>query len=186
MKKLLLFAALLSSTCSAVGEVVSSCNIGPGPTVRVEVTREHQIADTWVYSLRHSGRTRPIFTEDETSRGSSVQTACVGSKNHALVVSGEFSANALQGFVLTYVPGKSGPGRFDFAEKRRPAWLFLSNEETILAVPTGGLGETSKRYVAYRNATGVNGEPSGQGVDWLPDARRYEKINLNGNRKTVK
>jgi hypothetical protein len=178
MKKLLLSVALLGWAYSALAEVVGSCNVGPSPTVQVEIIREKQIADTWLYSLRNNGRKKPFFVDAETSRGSSVQVACVGRKNRALVVSGEFSANSLQGFVLTYAPGQSEPGRFDFAEKSRPAWLFLSRKDAILAVPTGGFGETNKKYVAYRSVTGINGKPAAEGIDLLPYAGRYERIKL--------
>jgi hypothetical protein len=178
MKTTLLFAALMSAPFLACAENLLTCNVGPGPTIHVEVIREAPVADTWIYFLRQNGATTPLFVDVDSSRGSSVDAACVGKKNHALVLSGEFAANARQGFVLTYRPGRDAPGRLDFAEKGRPGWLFINATETIVAVATNGLGETSKKYRMYRSATGLSGEPAVESADRLPGRRAYEKVNL--------
>lgn len=178
MKSTLLFAALLSASFVGRAEKLLTCDVGSGPTISVEVIRDLPVADTWMYSMRQNGVTTPLFMDADSSRGSSVDAACVGKKNHALVLSGEFAANARQGFVLTYRPGRDAPGRLDFAEKGRPDWLFLNSKETIVAVATNGLGETSKKYRIYRTATGLNGEPAAESVDRLPGLRGLEKVNL--------
>jgi hypothetical protein len=178
MKSILLFAALLSASCIGRAEKLLACDVGPGPTIRVEVIRDLPIADTWMYSLRQNGVTTLLFIDADSSRGSSVDAACVGKKNHALVLSGEFAANARQGFVLTYRPGRDAPGRLDFAEKGSPDWLFLNTEETIVAVATKGLGETNKKFRIYRSATGLSGEPAAESADRLPGSRGLEKVNL--------
>jgi hypothetical protein len=179
MNKSSVFLALLVLSFMASAEVVTACDVGSGPTMRVEVIREAPIADTHVYLLRQNGEATPIFSDVDSSRGASVRAACVGRKNRALVLSGEFAANAVQGFVLTYDPADRKVGRLDFAEKSRPKWLFLSKTETIVVIPTHGLGETSKRFVAYRHATGSSDAPAGEGIDQLPKAEGYEKVDVD-------
>lgn len=178
MKSILLFTALLSTLCVAHAERFLSCDIGPGPTIRIELVRDLPVADTWIYSMRQNGVTTPLFIDVDSSRGASVDAVCVGKKNRALVFSGEFAANARQGFVLTYRPGRHAPGRLDFAEKGHPDWLFINATETIVAVATNGLGETNKKYRIYRSATGLSGEPAVESADRLPGRRAYEKVNL--------
>lgn len=179
MNKLCVFFAVLAFPLVVEAEVVTSCDIGGGPTVRVEVIREAPIADTHVYLLRQNGHATPIFSDLDSSRGTSVSAACVGQKNRALVLSGEFTANAVQGFVLTYKPANQKVTRLDFAEKSRPKWLYLSKNETIVVIPTYGLGETSKKFVAYRTAIGSSDAAFGEGIDQLPKADGYEKIDLD-------
>lgn len=147
--------------------------------MRVEVIREAPIADTHVYLLRQNGKATPIFSDVDSSRGASVSAACVGRTNRALVLSGEFTANAVQGFVLTYTPASKKVARLDFAEKSRPKWLYLSKNETIVVIPTHGLGETSKKFVAYRTPAGSSDAAAGEGIDQLPKAEGYEKIDLD-------
>lgn len=150
MRKLLLLPLWLLNIGVVHAEVLVSCNIGPGPTSHVEVLRENRIADTWLYSLRMNGQITPVFSEKDISRGSSVYVQCVGEKNHAIVLAGEFSANALQGFVLTYNPKKASLGRLNFADKLRPIAIFLNEKQTMAVVPTNGLGETGEKFRIYR------------------------------------
>jgi hypothetical protein len=180
MMKTIAFVAWMGVPCVAAAEIVVACDIGSGPTTRVEVIREAPIADTHIYLLRQNGKVTPVFSDAEDSRGAAVRVACVGTKIHALVLSGEFAANAVQGFVLTYEPSVGESGRLDFAEKRRPKWLYLSKAQTKVLIPAGGLGETNKKYVAYRIATGSNDEPVAEGVDRLPEVQGYEMVDLGG------
>lgn len=179
MNTLIVFFCLLASPLVAASEVVTACDVGGGPRMRLEVLRETPIADTHVYSLRQQGKSTPVFSDIDGSRGASVSAVCVGRKQRALVFSGEFTANAVQGFVLTFKPKTQKVGRLDFAEKSRPKWLFLSKNETIVVVPTHGLGETSSKYVAYRAPAGSSASPAGEGIDQLPRAEGYEKIDLD-------
>jgi hypothetical protein len=179
MNKPAVFLALLAIPFTAAAEVVIACDIGAGPTMRVEVIREAPLADTYVYLLRQNGKATPVFSHAVSSRGTSVRAACVGKKHRALFLSGEFGANAVQGFVLTCKPGRRKVGRLDFADKRRAEWLFLSKADAIVLVPTHGLGEASKKFVAYRQAMGSSGAPAGEGIDRLPKARGYEKVALD-------
>jgi hypothetical protein len=75
-------------------------------------------------------------------------------------------------------PGTPKFGRMDFVERNHPEWLFLSQAETIVDVPMNGLGDTSRKFVAYRQATGTSGELGGVGLDQLPKAEGLEKLNL--------
>lgn len=179
MNTIVVFLGLLAFPLMAAGEVVIACDVGSGPRVLVEVIRGAPIADTYVYLLRENGKSTPVFSAIDGSRGTAVSAVCVGRKNRALVFSGEFTANAVQGFVLTFNSQNQKVGRLDFAEKSRPKWLFLSKDETIIVIPTHGLGETSKKFVAYRTPAGRNAAPAGEGIDLLPRANGYEKIDLD-------
>lgn len=178
MKKLLVLLVSLFQIGVAHAEVLVSCHVGSGPTTHVEVVRENRVADTWLYALRMNGRTTPVFSDAEGSRGSVVYARCVGKRTRAIVFAGEFSANALQGFVLTYDPKNALPGRLSFADKQRPDWVFLNGKETLVVVPTKGLGETSAKFRIYRGSTGENSEPAPEAANVLPSARIYEKLEL--------
>lgn len=186
MNKSSLILALLALPFVAEAEVFATCDLGGGPTMRVEIIREAPLAATQVYLLRWNGKATPIFSDVDSSRGASVSAACVGRKNRALVLSGEFTANAVQGFVLTYKPANQKVARLDFAEKSRPKWLYLSKNETIVVIPTHGLGETSKKFVAYRTQTGSTDTAAREGIDQLPKAEGYEKIDLDATTKLQK
>lgn len=176
---LVLALLAFSSMAQPEAEGFAACDLGGNPKTRVEVLREAPIADTYVYLLRQNGKATPIFFDVDNSRGAAVTAVCVGRANRALVLSGEFTANAVQGFVLTYKPANRKVGRLDFAEKSRPKWLFLGKNNVIVVIPTHGLGETSKKFVAYRTQKGSVNASAGEGIDQLPKAKGYEKIDLD-------
>lgn len=144
--------------------------------------RESKIADTYVYYLRQKGLKRPFFEEKDNSRGSSVVISCVGSRTRALVVTGEFTANSLQGFVLRRNPKNETIERLDFAEKTRPGWLYLSPSETDVVIPTHGYGETNKKFVVYRHVLGSSAEPQVIPMDELPAHTGADFIKLGSDR----
>lgn len=172
-----LLLAILAPLAGA-SELLVACDIGAKASKRVEVVRDEEIADTHIYYLRQGRKIRPFFGGREASRGSSVRIACVGKKRRALVVSGEFSANALQGFALTYNPTIDRIERLDFAEKSPPAWLYLGANKSLIVIPTHGLGETNKKYLVYRHINGAKADREAVGMETLPDNDRFDVINL--------
>jgi hypothetical protein len=172
----LLLFCLFVHAFSAAAELVTVCDVGGKINSRVDVVRDSRIADTYVYYLRQNGSMRPFFGEKDSSRGSSVEVACVGRKARALVVTGEFTSNFLQGFVLS----RSGVERLDFAEKNRPAWLYLAPSETTIVIPTHGYGETNKKFVVYRHFVGSIAEPQVVPMDELPAQAGADAIKLGG------
>jgi hypothetical protein len=118
--------------------------------------------------VRQNGKKQLFFGDKDNSRGASVEIACVGRTSRALVVTGEFTANFLQGFVLSLNPKNGKVERLDFAEKNRPAWLYLSPSETTIVIPTNGYGETNKKFVAYRHSFGSAAEAQAVPMDELP------------------
>jgi hypothetical protein len=178
----LLLCCLFAHAFTSASGVVTSCDVGGTASSRVDVIRDSKIADTYVYYLRQNSSMRPFFEDKDSSRGSSVQIACVGSHAPALVVTGEFTANALQGFVLRRNPKNGVVERLDFAEKNRPAWLYLSPSETDVVIPTHGYGETNKKFVVYRHFVGSTAEPQVVPTDELPARAGAEVIELGGDR----
>jgi len=177
---ILLLCCLFAHAVSAAAEVVKTCDVGSKAGTRVDAIRDSKIADTYVYYLRQNGSTHPFFEDKDSSRGSSVQIDCVGSHARALVVTGEFTANFLQGFVLSRNPASGVIERLDFAEKNRPAWLYLSPSETDIVIPNYGYGETSKKFIVYRHFVGSGVEPRIVPVDELPARAGAEVIELGG------
>ena len=178
----ILLCCLFAHAFAVAAELVTTCDLGGKASSRVDVVRDSKIADTYVYYLRQKGSKRPFFEDKDSSRGSSVQIACVGSHARALVVTGEFTANALQGFVLSRNPKNAVVERLDFAEKNRPAWLYLSPSETDVVIPTHGYGETNKKFVVYRQFVGSGAEPQVVPTDELPARDGAEVIKLDGDR----
>lgn len=182
MKRLvLLLLCLFAHGFTAAGELVATCDVGGKSGRRVDAIRESRIADTYVYYLRQNGTKRPFFGSKESSRGSSVHVACVGSKARALIVTGEFTSNFLQGFVLSHNSKTGAVERLDFAEKNSPAWLYLSPSETTVVIPTRGYGETSKKFVVYRHFVGSSAEPQVVSTDELPAKEGADIIKLTDN-----
>jgi hypothetical protein len=159
-------------------EPVKVCQLGDARSYVVTVVRDARIASTHIYYLEHNGKRSPLFGTPEQSRGSAVEVACVGNKRRGLVLSGEFSANALQGFAISYSPATNRLERLDFAEKSRPAWLYLAPDEMIVVVNTLGYGEINTKYVAYRHQAGNAGEAMVEGIDQLPTAAGFEVVHL--------
>lgn len=140
------------------------------------------MADTHIYYLRQDGKRSPLFGDPEQSRGSAVLAECVGKKVRALVVSGTFTANFLQGFVLTYRPESNVPERLDFAEKSRPPWLYLSAHEIIVIIPTYGYGETNAKYAAYHHVLGRTDLDRTDGINQLPSPAGFEVVHIQRRR----
>lgn len=108
-----------------------------------------------------------------------VNAQCVGKTQRALIVSGEFTANALQGFAITYFADSDRPDRLDFAEKNRPMRFYVAPHEMLIVVATGGLGETGGKYLAYRHVAGRSEQDEAQGMNELPSSSGFDVFNLH-------
>ena len=179
MKKIFGVIAACSATSVLAAEPVLTCKLGPRPSQNVAVVRDLKIASTYVYYLQHGKVRTPFFGSLDNSRGSLVNAQCVGKKQRALIVSGEFTANALQGFAITHFPDSDRPERLDFAEKNRPMRLYLAPHEMLIVVATGGFGETDAKYVAYRHVAGLSEQYEAQGMNELPSPSGFDVFNLN-------
>ncbi len=167
-----------ASICSAE-ELVKTCRLGAQSDRNIAIVRDSKIADTHIYYLRRGANRTPFFNDENQSRGSSVRVECVGKGTRALLVSGEFTANFLQGFVVNFASGASSPERWDFAEKSRPQWIYLNSHEMIVVVPTHGSGETNAKYVAYHHIVGRTDADQADAIDKLPSPKDFEVIELN-------
>ena len=170
---LMFFASL-----SGASELVSTCDVGAKTRTRVEIVRDSEIGDTHIYYVRQAGGIKAFFGNPDDSRGSDVHIACAGKKRHALVVSGVFTSNFLQGFVLDQSPATGKIERLDFAEKSRPERLYLGAKKTLIVVPTNGYGETNKKYIMYRHVAGSTTDLEPVGIDKPPAVGRFEVIQL--------
>jgi hypothetical protein len=174
---------LVVATYANAAELIVTCGVGPEPMQKVGVVRDSRIASTYIYYLRQGGTNTPFFVQPDQSRGDSVLVQCVGKKRRTLVVSGEFSANALQGFVISSVAGTNKIDRLDFAEKSRPQWLYTDEHEVIVVTPTFGYGETNSKYVAYRHTIGQTDVDQADGINDLPSPDGYEVMRLSRPRR---
>jgi len=115
--------------------------------------------------------------------GSTLSISCVGKFARALIVWGEFTANAVQGFVLISLKNGASLARLDFAEKVPPSHLYLGPREVMLAFPTAGLGETNADYVVYRYAFAPQISNQVEADDILPSPNGFDLIQLNQSNK---
>lgn len=178
MKRFFVLFSGLMVSWAAASELVLTCDVGAKTTTRVEILRDSEIGDTHIYYVRQNGETHTFFNNPDGSRGSDVHAACVGKKHRAIVVSGAFTANFLQGFVLTRTSAIGKIERLDFAEKNPPEWLYLGADRTLIVLPTYGYGEISSKYVIYRHVSGAKTAAEPIGMDKLPAVGRFEVIKL--------
>lgn len=162
------------------------CNVGHEQMARIEILRDTKVADSYIYYTHFAGEIRPFFGDVEHSRGSDVRIECAGKAPRALVTSGEFTANAAQGFVLTYNTDFGMVERLDFAEKERPKLLYLGRQETLVVIPTFGHGETNKKYTVYSKKSGSNEHVVIEGVNDLPWPGGSEVVRFGKPRKARK
>jgi len=157
MKTLIGVVATCIASSAFGAELVTKCDLGGSPSQKISVVRDSKIATTYVYYLREGKLRTPFLGDRDRSRGSDYQVECAGKKSRALIVSGEFTANALQGFAVTKFSGAEGMERLDFAEKSRPAMLYLAPHEMDVVIATFGHGDTDSKYIVYRRAAGEDG-----------------------------
>lgn len=159
--------AIQALAAPSAQQVVKTCQLGNRPMHAIQVAREQEIAASHIYTLRYGKTSQYFFESRDTSRGLSVHIACAGKKQHALVAYGEFTSNFLQGFVIARSPQSGKLHRLDFAERSPPQWRYIGNDETLVIMPTNGIGEYgARKYIVYRRAnsdgaeTGVSGSMS--------------------------
>jgi len=85
-------------------EAVMTCTLGSDRSHTIALLRDHPIDSTTIYYLSKDGDTpvRLYQGDEDQSRGDDIQIACVGTKEHAFVLSGEFTSNYLQGVAIRY------------------------------------------------------------------------------------
>jgi hypothetical protein len=71
--------------------------------------------------------------------------------------------------------------RLYFAEKGRPAWLYLSPSEITVVILGHGYGEMNKKFVVYRHFIGSAAEPQVVPMDELPSPAGAVVIELGGH-----
>ena len=170
-----LFCLMLCGQYAFADTKLLSCNLGGSPPRIVDVLRRHKIYDTYIYYLRINGRReQPVLGDTEKSRGTHTFLKCLGKDTRGLIFSGEFTANYPQGIVITYNSSIGEFERIDFAERNLPAWLYLGALDTMVVIPSGGYGETDKKFVVYRYMAGEGQEEQAKFSDILPSAIGYK------------
>ncbi len=142
---------------AAVGmEAVASCALGNKGSHTLTLLRDHPIEHTALYYVSKDGAAPvPLYPGDEDqSRGEDIQAACVGVKERAFVLSGEFTSNYIQGVAIRYNTKAGQWERVDFAERERPASIYMDAKEITVLIPNNGRNESSKRYILYRYEAG--------------------------------
>ncbi|OAJ52869.1 hypothetical protein [Paraburkholderia ginsengiterrae] len=188
-------AAFISVLCigyatiprSAIGmEAVTHCTLGSDRSHTLVLLRDHPIDSTAVYYLSKDGAAsvRLYQGDEDQSRGQDIQIACVGTKERAFVISGEFNSNYLQGVAIRFNTKAKRWERVNFAERTRPTAVYFDTEGMAILIPNSMRNESDKRYIVYRYASGKdNGEqmylnrlPTSQGVQIrVPESRSREK-----------
>lgn len=138
---------------SAIGmEAVTSCTLGSDRSHTLALLRDHPIDSTAVYYLSKDGATpvRLYQGDEDQSRGEDIQVACVGTKERAFVLSGEFTSNYLQGVAVRYNTKAKRWERVDFAERTRPTAVYFVDKGMAVLIPNSTRSESPERYIIYR------------------------------------
>ncbi|MCC8400395.1 hypothetical protein LJ655_00560 [Paraburkholderia sp. MMS20-SJTN17] len=138
---------------SAIGmETVTRCELGSDQSHTLALLRDHPIDSTAVFYLSKDS-TEPVRLyagDEDQSRGDEIQVACIGSTERVFVISGEFTSNYLQGVAIRYNTKAGRWERVDFAERERPASVYLDPKGLVVLIPNSGRNESPERYIIYR------------------------------------
>ncbi|QZD68489.1 MULTISPECIES: hypothetical protein [unclassified Pseudomonas] len=128
---------------------VTRCDLSSAESA-VSLLSGHPILDSHVYKIRQSQKTNYLYEDSDASRGSNVHWQCVNLTKdvNALVISGEFTSNYLQG-ALFYFDGDSAQvERLNFAERNRPGWILLTQQGPQVIFENKG-NESSHKFLSY-------------------------------------
>ncbi len=155
---LFLSGLAMCSHAFAKEQIITTCSLGNN---RVKLVRSQPIYDTHQYAIR-TGNSAPvlIFGDEEHSRGSSVKQHCIGHNNRILILSGEFTANALEGIAYFYDHQTNQLASIRFAERTRPRWAYIGTSDLLLVFLNGDHGESDSKYTIYRYLRGQEPEIS--------------------------
>lgn len=144
---------------SAIGtEAVTNCTLGGDRSHTLALLRDHPIGSTAIYYLSKDGAApmRLYQGDEDQSRGDDIQVVCVGTKERAFVISGEFTSNYLQGVAVRYNAKVKRWERVDFSERVRPTTIYFDAEGMAVLILNSARNESSKRYIIYRYEGGKN------------------------------
>ncbi|WP_152681965.1 hypothetical protein [Chromobacterium subtsugae] len=168
--KSIIVLTMLSTPVTANAEIVLTCQ---ARTETITISRNQKIADTYIYLLQiNKQKPVPIFGTEESSRGSNVKIACIGTKWKTAVLSGEFSSNFMQGFTLNNL------GRIDFSEKIRPFKIYNSASSTMVIFKTDKKWDSNTIYTIYKLENGKTHTNESYGTNTMPKKNGYEASNL--------
>ena len=88
--------------------------------------------------------------DEDQARGSAIRVACVGANERVFVISGGFTSNYIQGVAIRYNTKAGRWERVDFAERERPAAIYLDPKGLAVLIPNSGRNESPEKYVIYR------------------------------------
>lgn len=117
---------------------------------RISLLRGDAFSGSSVYKVRGAHGLQFLYEDSDASRGSDVHWKCVALDKHsnALVVSGEFTSNYIQGLLFYYDAAERKVNRISFAERNRPGWIWLSTQGTQVIFLNVG-HESSHKYLRY-------------------------------------
>lgn len=180
INSILLFCLVVLTNSIYASEIVKTCLLNSASKTTVELRRDSKIDDSFIYYWRKNDEGQNFLFEDkDLSRGSEVRSYCVISELRALIISGEFSSNYLQGIVFTYNFKTHNIDKFRFAEKSRPEWIYLSKKMTLLIFSTRSHGETNKKYLIYKQINDFVDEPEIITTNHLPPTKNFKILRLH-------
>lgn len=156
--RLLAFMSVLCVSYNAMSQpafgmdVVATCTLGSDQSHTVVLLRDRPIDSTTTYYLSKddAAPVRLYQGDEDQSSGNDVQIACVGTKERALLISGEFTSNYLQGVAIRYNANAKRWERVEFAERARPVFLYFDADGVEVLIPNVERNESTKRYIIYR------------------------------------
>lgn len=154
MEKTLVLAAIMVVSIQALAAqptltTVIDCALTTRENT-LTLLRNSQIADSFIYKIRHTQKTNYLYDDADSSRGSNVQWQCIPDQNNSnlFVVSGEFTSNFLQGALFYFDSADGRIERINFAERNRPRWIKISKHGVQVIFENTG-NESSHKYLSY-------------------------------------
>lgn len=180
INSILFFCLVVLTNSIYASEVVKTCLLNNASKTTVELSRDSKIGDSFIYYWRTNDDGQNfLFDDTDLSRGSEVRSYCIKDELRALIISGEFSSNYLQGIVFTYNFKTHHIDKFRFAERSRPEWLYLSKKMTLLIFSTHSHGETNKKYLIYKKINDIDDEPEIIDTNHLPPTKNFNVTRLH-------
>lgn len=171
---LFLSGLVVCSNAFAREHVVTSCPLG---NTRMQLLRSQPIYDSYQYAIRTAkAASTPIFGDEEYSRGSSVVGLCLGQKHRILILSGEFTANAMEGVAYFHEKRVNRLASLRFSERTRPRWAYIGPSDLQLVFVNGDHGESDSKYTIYRYQRDL--EPSVRYSNVRPSGRELQVISI--------
>jgi hypothetical protein len=178
MIKFYIYTLMFFCLGASAEEVLPKCNLGYDKARNISVVRDEKSGDAYTYYFSEGEKKHFFFAAKESSRGTGVQTMCVGDKLHALVSYGKFEGKDKRGIVIIMAVMFGQLDRVDFDYENPPEWLYIKPRHLLIVMPKHEANGKTK-YIVYPHFIGSLADDEPYEADALPLADNYEVIKLS-------